>query len=1787
MTNPLNTEIPTAHSSGTSSPVLLSNSASAGIASGRTTPEVVEFDTRNYPIDPSLIASSLPIHINIPVPLPVLNPITNLPQATVNMATTAPIATITGPNGLPIKGQRGAPTKFTGRYDEVVTFIQHYERVCAQKQVTSDQDLIENITQYCSRKVREFMEGLDSFKSGVWALFKSDILKYYDAERDSGRYRISDLEKFVTLARLVKMKNLPTWKTYNRDYIRIAGWLTNHGKLPSRDKDLYFWKGIHKTFRTRLAQLLLSKHNSHDMQIPWEMTQVCDAADMILQRGKFENDRLPSDTDSDSEEEYSDSDSESESSSTDSESELVKKKSGKKSFKSKKASRSKKSKKLSPSNEMAAIADKKAVIRKTTPPTTTPSKEVEELINKLNQMSIEDPKYAGLYFRACQLNPAVKGILESLALQRRSIVAAKPKANDPPPFKPNNQPPRNNDNNLAPRTYPDRCFGCGEAGHITSRCPALMDLLNKGVVKRDPESRRYVRASGEAIFRRDGESLIQAINRPNQLQSHFVQISDFPLEPVSLMACHATIAEEQQYDSSGDESDDESEEDDSDELFTFEVIRTSPQDKRIKAHLESEPIKILGRAKRHNIPPVVEIPVKTRKNPKAKKTPTKENDPTPVPFEPPPPPVINPPIRDIVMEEAEVKEDTKKKKESAKTTTPPTKELSPSQPVWHHRQSELQSAVNTEEILQELLATPVTMQWGKVIAISPVVAQRFQSMLRPKRIAVPTEIPKDQPFHAMVSAVTTHMAFKPHARGSLIYIPMLCGEKIVTAIIDTGSQLNIASSTTWESIFAGKYSIDISKQVIMNDANGGHGVLHGYVQDVHLHSGGAAGVETHANIWIGKQVPFDLLLGRPWQRGNLVSIDERSSGTFLLFKGMANGKMINRFELMVTPEPVPDSISHYMANLRGLRCNLIDSIEEVSNDESRFEEIDDASEASESYDSLPELLEFDSCSSDYEMPEAGEMVESQILTPPANAENNFPELANHNIEHSPNSDNHGNAPHSMGESLEQTPRLSQVCLPQDDSQTESYVSDDEFEFDSESISSFIPDTPNISSIELSAPVYANDTDTQGAVPRQEIEWWEAADIIRQMAPPTTIQELEAQFFNNLNLAGVRFNDTPQYIEPDPNVPAFEFENHSQMHDPSADIFSVSLTPHSLETAENLTHMVNGTGERESEINSDTEPELPMDAHADSVYSVPTNSPVLDTRVIYYNANLEPSDPPPCVTNGADIYESDQVSHPTYDEIETIYAPRVHPFWGEENIFDRKDSFTIGPEALIGLLAREWRHHQRWRRKLRLQLSKHEASAAALSKELSALLKIVTKDLPYEAIQGQEHDVIVPWHGMSLADCEIDPLGPRAPRTADDHSKCLVRLASRTLPPQIDTAPPSPVTVSFMKVVSAPRVSFAQGNHGEDAPIALPPLTLPDPLFDDFGPLNTVDYTTASVPRHVDQPDDWLEAALRQELAMQPQDVAQEHVPTELSPNVTSSSSSSMDASITCPTTSETGESESRKTVKKRRKPTRKSKRANNIAAPQPPTTDLSPTSLDGLATQIARSIAEALRTELRNDREEKRQPENSPESEKHSPPSRSRRSKNSRGRNKAAPYEKPASSQPGTSQPSRKSPRQQNDVPEKQKTVSETKKQKQREVTVSSDDSVPPPRRHRRSPRHKNAATSSKNTPDLPEPRQPRPEPANEATARARVVVTDKRPARPANSDTVNKVQQLVSEALKDHGYAVSVISPENAGVATRERSKTISRARDPRATTSRPQWHYRREPSPRGLDKALPDPLP
>jgi hypothetical protein len=788
---------------------------------------------------------------------------------------------------MPIPGTKLAPEKFRGDFHKVKEFVQHYERLCIQNNVTSDQEKCETLLRYCSKREKQTIKNIPSFNTSNWSKLRSDMLKLYDADLDTKRYKVKDIRSFSRRQKAKRIKDLATWKKYCRKFLRIAGSLLNGAKISSKEYATYFWQGIPKALKVRIENRILTRNPVRDLSEPFSIGEIDTAAEAILQRDRFDTALDDSESeDGGSSGEESDSEG-SDTSSSDSDSEDEKKR-----------RRSKSKNKSSRERSLNRSAAKQETSRKRV--VNGSRKEVEGLIRQMSLLTQDDPNYGLAYYRAMKLDADISKVVSEPVL-RPKIILSQPQSNvasyrqTVQPFNqpyatppstlnyspPANFPPRNLMANQGPvpSMPPPRgseivCYGCGEKGHGLSNCVGILNLLSSGQITKDIGG-RIVRKDGLPIRRINGETFIQALEREERPQSHLITIQDL---------------------SDGYESDSEDEEEEDmvfaireDDVEVYEVERPAkqiatkrkmvmdgiypPRLKDLRGGKENHPAKNpeTGRTTRmtKNQPKPVGIPKEIKRK-------SKSGDPIPIDVQKPRydgandeeiiEDLISPATRDILMRDpAPIKASEDKVAER--------------KPL---RKSAVSAHINPFKILDQVLSTKVELAVGEVIGVS-----RELSMLLADSIKV-----KNQPFVPVGLATS----FRTKTRGLLIKLSMECDGNSIQAIIDTGSQLNIISEGACNAKI--RRPIDRKTSVAMNDANGGEGNLHGIVENVPLNCGG---VMTHANLYVGSHVPFDLLLGRPWQRGNFVSIDERRDGTYLLFKDPQNLEEA-RYEVLVTPD---------------------------------------------------------------------------------------------------------------------------------------------------------------------------------------------------------------------------------------------------------------------------------------------------------------------------------------------------------------------------------------------------------------------------------------------------------------------------------------------------------------------------------------------------------------------------------------------------------------------------------------------------------------------------------------------------------------------------------------------------------------------------------------------------------------------------------------------------------------------------------------------------------------------
>jgi hypothetical protein len=187
-------------------------------------------------------------------------------------------------------------------------------------------------------------------------------------------------------------------------------------------------------------------------------------------------------------------------------------------------------------------------------------------------------------------------------------------------------------------------------------------------------------------------------------------------------------------------------------------------------------------------------------------------------------------------------------------------------------QSAIGRQLNMDKLVANVLSTPLTISLSELLGASPQCSKQVLDYLRitrPKTYA--TDVAK-------VFNVKKLNNGLPSSDDRLIQLKVTFDNgTIAEAVVDPGSQLDVISKDLW---YALQLPIDLISQVCMEDAGSGRTEMYGLCHDVNLTTGN---LQTNTNLWVGPP-GIPILLGRPWQRKNRISIEERPSGTWLVHR---------------------------------------------------------------------------------------------------------------------------------------------------------------------------------------------------------------------------------------------------------------------------------------------------------------------------------------------------------------------------------------------------------------------------------------------------------------------------------------------------------------------------------------------------------------------------------------------------------------------------------------------------------------------------------------------------------------------------------------------------------------------------------------------------------------------------------------------------------------------------------------------------------------------------------------
>ena len=302
---------------------------------------------------------------------------------------------------MPLRGSKKAPRTFTGKPHQVKEFLEDYEDILTQNNVREDKDKCKCIRKYCSRDVREILETLSD---NNWRDLKKAIEMLFDADRHEKRYRTKDLKSFIKKSKTRPINSLAQYRHYFRDFQKIAGWLLLKNHITGTEYLKAFWKGIPRHLQVRLETEYYRQRPDHVISDPFEVEVLERAAQQMFGRSRFDADISDSEDGDDSDSDSSNSSSDIDSGKSDDESD----------YNYKHQARMQKTLRLARKRSKSRPSKPRVTFDDLPTPETKPRTEtndIENLINRLQNMSIDDPAYAALYYRAFKMDKDITFIL--------------------------------------------------------------------------------------------------------------------------------------------------------------------------------------------------------------------------------------------------------------------------------------------------------------------------------------------------------------------------------------------------------------------------------------------------------------------------------------------------------------------------------------------------------------------------------------------------------------------------------------------------------------------------------------------------------------------------------------------------------------------------------------------------------------------------------------------------------------------------------------------------------------------------------------------------------------------------------------------------------------------------------------------------------------------------------------------------------------------------------------------------------------------------------------------------------------------------------------------------------------------------------------------------------------------------------------------------------------------------------------------------------------------------------
>src|SRR5271155_4082789 len=190
------------------------------------------------------------------------------------------------PIPMPMRNERVAPKFDTSRARELPRYFEDLEALLDRAQITDDIKKKQHTVRYTDFDTEQIWKSFPEFKSPSvpYEEFKKTILFHYPEASGDFCYSIGDLELLINEHRRKGITSARDLSDYHLEFLAITTWLIEEKQLDDIEQRRAYIRGFQSQLHTAITDRLQIKNPEHHPSIPYQVTEVYEAARYILQR---------------------------------------------------------------------------------------------------------------------------------------------------------------------------------------------------------------------------------------------------------------------------------------------------------------------------------------------------------------------------------------------------------------------------------------------------------------------------------------------------------------------------------------------------------------------------------------------------------------------------------------------------------------------------------------------------------------------------------------------------------------------------------------------------------------------------------------------------------------------------------------------------------------------------------------------------------------------------------------------------------------------------------------------------------------------------------------------------------------------------------------------------------------------------------------------------------------------------------------------------------------------------------------------------------------------------------------------------------------------------------------------------------------------------------------------------------------------------------------------------------------------------------------------------------------